>query len=469
MKCVAMLMAMAMGASSASAQSVRVIDDQRAEIIGILFRIAGASDFSNGNVQPYTRQVDSAFTPYRNHPVFVELNRLRAAYGIMLSDVVSMAPQLTDPVTFGERAPIDAPTSTLARSWRGAAARPFLTEARNFAKVARVADFLRMQQPVFDSATARARRLIETRAHLDWFTNFYGEVAQSVLIIAPLLATSSGNFAADFRDGAIHERYAFLAVPSADAAGFPVLHPETLATLVHELNHSYVNHVLDAMRVTMQPAGEKIFPAVRAEMNRLAYNSAQVMFNESVVRAGVIRYLLTNESASAARAETQLQRGLGFVWMDELVELLGDYEAHRATYPSFSAFAPRLVDFYNGLAPRIDRVRDAYDKRRPRIIAASIANGARDVDPSLRALVLTFDTPVSTTYTLLGNLGSGLPEFTGASFDVTRTRLTIGIRLKPGSDYAIPFGPGFMSDDGYPNQRFDLSFRTSGDGGSPAR
>ena len=38
------------------AQEVRVIDDQRAEVIGILFRIAGAPDFGNATLQPYTRR-----------------------------------------------------------------------------------------------------------------------------------------------------------------------------------------------------------------------------------------------------------------------------------------------------------------------------------------------------------------------------------------------------------------------------
>jgi hypothetical protein len=452
-------------AGAAPAQRVRVVDDQRAEMIAILFRIAGASDFDNGNVQPYIRQVDSAFLPFRNHPVFAEINRLRKVHGIALSAITTMAPQLTDPLTFGERSPIDAPSSTLARSWHGAEARVFLAEARDFARVARVPEFLRAHQSVYDSATARAQRLIDTQTHLDWFTKFFSEASNDLLIVSPLLATSSGNVGADFYDGATHERYAFLAVPSADPAGYPVLSPETVPTLIHELNHSYVNHVLDSVRVELRPAGERVFPAVRADMSRLAYTNAQTMFNESVVRAAVIRYLFANDGAAAARAETQLQRGLGFVWMDELVDLLGTYEANRAQYPTFSAFAPRIIEYYNNLAPRIEAVRDAYDGRRPSIVRTSIASGTRDVDPSLRELVLTFDTPVSTHYTFSGNLGAGIPELTGGSFDATRTVFTIGVRLEPEHDYAIPFGPGFISDDGYPNQRLDLTFRTRGKGG----
>lgn len=37
--------------------------------------------------------------------------------------------------------------------------------------------------------------------------------------------------------------------------------------------------------------------------------------------------------------------------------------------------------------------------------------------------------------------GAWIPELTGASFDVTRTVFTIGMRLEPGHAYATPFGP----------------------------
>lgn len=39
--------------------------------------------------------LDSAFLPYRNHAAIAELSRLRRASGIALSDVASLAPQLT--------------------------------------------------------------------------------------------------------------------------------------------------------------------------------------------------------------------------------------------------------------------------------------------------------------------------------------------------------------------------------------
>ena len=65
----------------------------------------------------------------------------------------------------------------------------FRAEARDFAEVAHVTNFLRAHQPVNDSATTRARRLIDTKAHLDWFTKFFSEASGDLLIVSPLPAT----------------------------------------------------------------------------------------------------------------------------------------------------------------------------------------------------------------------------------------------------------------------------------------
>jgi Domain of unknown function (DUF4932) len=446
--------------SATQGQTVRVAVDRRAEVIGILFRIAGAPDFGNGAVQPYIRQVDSAFASFENHAVFEEINRLRAQSGLSLSAVLSMAPQITDPVSFGERAPIDAPSSTLSGRWRGGEARTFLAHARDFAREARLDRFLRDQGATYDSASVRMRRLVQ-EARLEWLSGFFGEPTGDVFIVAPLLINATGNFAAEFRSGATHERYAYLGVPVADSGGFPVISPDKLPTIIHEFNHSFVDHVVGSRSAELQPSGERIYAVTRRSMRDLAYNSWQVMLNESLVRATVIRYLLANHGPAAAERDTRLQRGKGFVWMGELVSLLGEYETQRRRYPTFAEFMPLIVDYYRGLAPRVDRLVAEFEQERPRIVRASIRDGATDISPNLDTLVLHFDRPVDAIVDLVGDHGAATPELTAATFDATHTILTLGIRLEPGREYVLPLGSGaFVGRDGYPLSSFVLRFRT---------
>jgi len=451
-----------LGASLARGQTVRVTVDSRAEVIGIMFRIAGASDFSNGSVQPYIRQIDSAFAPHKDHPVFREINRLRKEHGLALSAVTSMAPQISDPVTFAERAPLDASSSMLSGAWHGAEARAFLTRARDFARVARVATFVRAQQPMYDSASARMRRLVESRVHVEWTSSFFGEPPGDVFIVSPLLVNSSGNFAADFNDGTTHERYAYLGVPRADSLGFPVIPPDVLPIVIHEFNHSFVNHVVESKSAELRPFGEQIYRVVQRSMRALAYSSWQTMLNESIVRAAVIRHLLAHEGQAAGELEIRSQRAMGFVWMGELVALLGEYETGRARYPTFAAFMPRIVDYYSGLPSRVERLVADFEQQRPRILSASIRDSATGVDPLLDKIVFHFDQPVDAIISLVGNFGGSTPELTSARFDPTHTTLTLGVKLEPGRDYVLPLGPGaFVGRNGYPLQTFVLRFRTA--------
>ena len=451
----------ATASSGSPGQSVRVADDLRAETIGILFRIAGASDFRAGTVQPFIHQVDSAFAPFTSHPVFAEIRKLRAAdRGLALSAVIGIAPQLSDPITLRERVPFDSPTSSLGRQWHGAAARDFLTHARDFARVAHLADFLRFQQPTFDSASARLARLLETKARMSWFSEFYGEPAGQI-IVSPLLISGAGNFSADFESGGTHERYAFVSFQRGDEKGFPVPPPDVIEQIAHEISHSFVNHVLVPDSMRFRGSGQVIFAAVQGPMNEIGYGSWLTMCYESLVRAAVIRYLLATDGREAALRETRSQQGRGFVWMDQLVSLLDDYESHRSLYPTFASFMPRVAAFYDGIAPQVAGLRADYESHRPRVLSASIENRATGIDPNLREVVVRFDRPVHGFGSMVGEYGGEVPSITSGRFDSTGTVLTLGVRLAPNHSYWLPFGPGSFADkDGYPLQAWELRFRT---------
>jgi hypothetical protein len=446
---------------AALAQSVRVDVDRRAEAIGILFRIAGASDFGGGSVQPFIHQVDSAFMPFASHAVFAEIRKLRAAdRNLALSAVIGIAPQISDPITLRERVPFDSPASLLGVEWHGAAARPFLMQARDFARVAHLADFLRFEQPTFDSASARLNQMIEKKARLSWFSEFYREPVGQ-LVVSPLLISGGGNFGADFVSGATHERYAFVSFQSSDHAGWPVPPADAIEQIVHELSHSFVNHVVVADSTRLRASGERIFAVTQPSMNAMGYGNWLIMCYESLVRAAVIRYLLAADGRDAALRETRAQQGRGFVWMDQLVTLLGDYESHRALYPTLSAFMPRIAAFYDSVAPQAANLGADFERHRPRVVNASIESRATGVDPNLHEIVIRFDRRVHGFGSMVGEYGGEVPSITSGGFDSTGTVLTIGVRLVANHSYWLPFGPGSFADaDGYPLQTWELRFKT---------
>lgn len=281
------------------------------------------------------------------------------------------------------------------------------------------------------------------------------------MIVSPLLISDAGNFGAEFVSGATHERYAFISFQSSDKAGFPVPPSDAIEQIVHELSHSFINHVVIADSMRLRTSGQTIFPVVQQSMNQIGYGNWLTMCYESLVRAAVIRYLLASDGREAALRETRAQQGFGFVWMDQLVDLLGDYELDRSRYPTFSSFIPRVATFYDSVAPRVAGLRSDYERHRPRVVSASIENHATGVDPNLREIVIRFDHPVHGFRSMAGEYGGEVPSITGGGFDSTGTVLTVGVRLAPNHSYWLPFGPGSFADkDGYPLQTWELRFRT---------
>ena len=108
---------------------------------------------------------------------------------------------------------------------------------------------------------------------------------------------------------------------------------------------------VDKHAEALRSAGEKLFPGVRAKMEKMAYGNWRTMLYESLVRACVIRYQAAH-MPGAVTAAIRLEQERGFLWMAELVALLEEYESNRTTYPTLDSFAPRIIESFELYAGR---------------------------------------------------------------------------------------------------------------------
>jgi hypothetical protein len=142
--------------------------------------------------------------------------------------------------------------------------------------------------------------------------------------------------------------------------------------------------------------------------------------------------------------------------MSGLVDLLESYRKDREQYPAFDFFMPRVAQFFADTAPKIHELTDRFQ---PKVVSTSIPEGARDVDPGIKQIVVRFSMPM----TRLGPNKSSI--LSGGRFDATATALTMPVALEPGRDYAIPLrwsgGQSFLSADGVPLPAATLRFRTA--------
>jgi len=450
------------------AQVARIGVDPRVELLSIIFRLSGAGEYNQGAVPGYIKAIDSHFAPFKDHEVVQIAKQLRSEDGVSFDAVMSMAVHIKDVTSLAERVPFDAPDSRLERRWKPAKARRFLAAAQKFVEDTNFAGFLQSQKPLIDETDRRMSDFVRQQAKIDWFQKFFGAKAAARLFVVPGITNGGSSYGASLtaEDG-VEEIYAIPGVWQVDASGIPIF-TQALTTLVHEFVHSYANPVIDKAGSALDAAGQKLFEARAEEMRAQAYGTGRTVLYESLVRASTARYVAENMNPVAAAAVIGQEKGRGFLWTQELVDVLGEYSRSRDRYPTLESYIPRLVEFFNGITGKVADMAKAFEASRPQIVSITIKDGATDVDAELKEVVIRFDRPMRKDRYSVARTDPKreTPEWGKPVFDDEGKVLTIPLAkpMKPGVDYAFslnfPGGGSFQTVDGIPLKHVAVTFRT---------
>ena len=301
--------------------------------------------YTSGPATPYVKAVDAAFTPFANHPAVVATRALRASHSITWDAPLLLAAHLDDQLQLlnPDELPILDPRFT------GADLVSYAATLRDFARDSKLDEFLAAHQPYLTDVEAGLRIILDQAKPVPWFDAFFGAKAKARYIVVPGLLTGNRNFGvrATLPDGT-QEFYQVLGIRSPD--GMPLNDDLTVALLIHEMAHSYVNPLIDANRPAFESAGANLFASVEAPMKKQAYNNWKTFVDESIVRALVVLYTLDRNGQAAANQEAQQQIRNEFRWTPALAKLLLRYQTERAKYADFAAFMPELIKTFNTLA-----------------------------------------------------------------------------------------------------------------------
>ncbi|MEO7455832.1 MAG: DUF4932 domain-containing protein [Gemmatimonadaceae bacterium] len=447
--------------------------DTRLELLAIIFRLAGATEFSQDTVTPYARAVDAYFTRFRGHPVVAQALALRERRGISNDAVMSFAVHLSALPMLKLQA--QSAGTQLDQRWTLSEATSFAELVQDFARASHPEVFFESQHELLDTASARMRAVVIPRLDVPWFQRMFGPALRPTrfkLTIGMLngqwaygvrVATASGE----------REAYAIMNPTARDSLGMPVFTEELMPIVIHEYGHSFVNPAVDGRLRSFLPAADTLRDAFSVEMKRQGYVEPRTIVSESVVRAMVARYRLDHEGPDSARKELIEQQANHFLWINDLFALIGSYTHSRDVYPTFDSFLPVIAGYFADLAPRARAVKDQFqrdlDSRRPRVVAIVPADGAQDVNPDLQTIAITFDRPMRKSFAtmLIGADGKAhFPETLSTTWDSTRTVFRMSVRLRPNWTYVFGLNhervSSFMSDEFVPLKPIVVRFTTGG-------
>jgi hypothetical protein len=446
-----------------SAHSLRVVVDPRVELLSLIFRLAGNPEYNKARVESYAEDAEKQFGKYRGHAVVKLARELRDTRGVSYDAVPSLAIQLSDAEQVKLKLPLEPWPEGLDERWTAPEVSNFLAAARQFVKGSSFQEFIEQHRPLYQTSVTRMQTLMEKEARLEWFDGYFGQRRHASFTVALELLSGGNCYGPHFRAADGHEElYCVLGVWQTDKQGLPEFTRNTLPTAVHEFCHSYANPLIERHLAELQASGESLFGHVAGRMRSQNYGNGQTLLKESLVRVCVIRYLRQYEGEEAARRAIQAEKRNGFLWMPELSDLLGDYEAHREPYPTLEDFAPRLVAFFAETAKK----QADLAGQRPKVVSMIPANGAQDVDPGLTAIQVVFDRPMADKSWALVGGGPHCPKAgRGAHYDAQRKVWTAPVELKPDWIYEFMLNSetyeGFASEEGVPLEPLSVTFKTA--------
>jgi hypothetical protein len=438
--------------------------DPRVELVSIVFRLTSENwDYNKNFLKPYASDIDSYFSPYKEHPAVLLAKKLAEKEDFDLSAPMQIAVRLSPPpalqplLAFNDNVPgagFDKPNALL-----------FAQNLRDFYRDTHFDKFLAAHEAMYRVAEERFRTVMRD-VDLSWYESFYGQVSRSNFNLILGMNNGGSNYGAQFTSSDGHEeRFSIIGAWTADASGNPTYDNSYLDEVIHEFNHSFVNPAFDRHKNEFAPA-QKVYEQVAAQMRGMAYANADEMVYESLVRGNVILYL---ESHGRSRVEIQRkireQQKKGFLWMDELYPLLREYGSQRSRYPSFDSFMPVVAQFYRELAPRIAELKTSFFKNYVHVTGMQpFVNHAQGVDPGVKEIVFMLDKALSPCcYSINAGPGgmdhypiTGNPEFLPGDRSIK-----VKVVLKPDWHYSFVLtDESFISPDGFPLEPYAVDFDT---------
>ena len=333
------------------AQSITPQVNENVELMSILSRMAGFPEYNMDMAGQYIKDMDNYFKDNTDHPAVQYMKVLRNKYGISFDAVMSMAIHLDN--RNGTLSLVEKDIPTLEKRWENVDKDEFLSYLNSFYKDSNFNEFFKAHKDLYNRGLKSYQNNVLKHFDINWYVDFYGNEPQENFSVIIGFCNGGGNYGVNRQlTGKGKEVFAIVGY-YVDKEDTPMYNKEYLPTLIHEFNHSFINHYLDENKYPdfvkeLEPAATDLFMSSRWSMAKQAYGNWKTVINESLVRAAVICYMLDKEyKPEEIKNELIEQVQRNFRWMPELVSLLRKYEKEQSKYGNFENFYPNVIDFFN--------------------------------------------------------------------------------------------------------------------------
>ena len=438
--------------------------DNRVELLSIVFRLAELREYNVKRFELYTDKIEQHFEPYKNHELIEFAKELRHTNGVSFDAVMSMAVYLDEDLN----PRVDFSDTIPEKRWGKENAIKFNKLLKEFYTDANCKEFFDENKGLYSETESKFLQVYE-QIDSDWYSSFFGNAPNETFKIVTGLGNGIQSYgpSVNLEDGK-REVYAIVGVWRIDDSGMVVFPTrEYLPNLIHEFSHSFVNHLVDGNLLAFEESGKKLFEEVESEMTRQNYGRWNTVIYETLVRASVIKYMQDHDySPMDVTIETNRQLCLGFLWIEDVLNTIEEYDNKRTEYPTLESYMPTIINEFQTYPQKIDIYRKEIESRRPKVVSIDeFSNGDRNVPSSLKSVTINFDRRLSLQGISIngGENDEPYPDIIleEMRFSEDQKSIILGWELKKNTEYVfILTGVAIESENGADINDYKISFKT---------
>jgi hypothetical protein len=339
------------GCGKNPAETLQIRVDPRHELISIVhyiseFEIKGWL-LKTGLDFEYARRAEEWFSPHKDHPAVKRFEDL-SSKGFTLSAPMAVMLHVSEPPELVMKNTL--PQNMLKRVGGEKAFKEFLEMFGDFALSSRFAEFREKNSDLYRSMTDKYTEMIGGRDYVSSLVRYMGYEQHSYnVILNPLLGPFNIGESITHDDG--KSDIYNITGPKTVESDVPVFGTENgIRNLIwHEFAHSYTSPLAEEYRAELEKSSS-LFEPMKDYMSRSGYPNWINCVDEHIVRAINIRLCALEISEDEAERLFEMDKKAGFVYVEQIAELLKDYEENRKQYPEIKHFYPKIITLFNSLS-----------------------------------------------------------------------------------------------------------------------
>lgn len=398
---------------------MRAAVDERIELTGTVFRLAGISEYSRGYIPEYDYDIDSCFQDFKEGPLTEYIKTMRRENGLGYSAVAASAMFLKiedGKVRINDEMDLSK-LPGLGMQWKDEKSfRKYVRLLNDFYIESDYHAFFESHRPLFGRVTDAMSNLLKCLAP-EWFSDFFGHEFLSMnLYVSPVNGSSNYYLATD--SYSLKNTGEGFSIIIGGQEYYPV---EMMYPLIHEICHHYSNPMFDRHWQEMKDAAETMYPYVSGTIMQYGYGNAYETMMEWQNNLFTLMYYKDNfklmdsyvfpEEVKEKLRQMGLKADLsaddfvvpecsemterGFIWMQRSVDFMKNFYSNRDIYHDVEDFMPQLVGFLDNAAKNYGQIIFEYKHRRPYVTDIFPVNGSNLLEVPVDEIRITFSEPMT--------------------------------------------------------------------------